>query len=80
MQIRKAAAKSGVITKTTRYCEQIGLVPGPAQTHNDYQDFDETYRTTLKFVQLARDSGFSLKNVRGFLDLARDQRPTSVEV
>lgn len=80
MQIREAAAISGVPPKTIRYYEQMGLVAAPARTQSGYRDYDESDLVILGFVKRARDLGFSLKDVGALLDLWRDQNRSSAEV
>jgi MerR family copper efflux transcriptional regulator len=80
MQIREAAARSGVAPKTIRYYEEVGLVAAPARTEGGYRDYDESELATLAFVKRARDLGFSLKDVSALLDLWRNQNRSSAEV
>ena len=80
MQIGSAAEATGIAAKTIRYYESIGLISSPERTPSGYRDYTEIEVETLKFVQRARNLGFSIREVGELLGLWRDRRRASAEV
>lgn len=80
MSIGDAASRSGVPRKTIRYYEEIGLIAPAERLENSYRAYDEKDVQILRFIQRARDLGFSLKEVADLLALYRDRRRASRDV
>ncbi len=69
MRIGELAAASGVSTKTLRFYEQAGLLPGPPRTAGGYRDFPEQTVKRLAFIRDAQGAGLSLAEIRSVLAL-----------
>jgi MerR family transcriptional regulator, copper efflux regulator len=41
MKIQEFSKRTGVPAKTIRYYEEIGLLPAPARTENNYRQYDQ---------------------------------------
>ena len=80
MNIGTIAQKSGVPAKTIRYYESIGLIPSANRRPNGYRDFDQDDLQTLRFIQHARNLGFSVKDVSDLLALWREKKRASGDV
>jgi Cu(I)-responsive transcriptional regulator len=80
MSIGEAASRSGVPPKTIRYYEEIGLIAPAERLENRYRAYDNNDVQTLRFIQRARNLGFSLKEVASLLSLYRDRRRASRDV
>ena len=80
MNIGMAAIKSGVVAKTIRYYESIGLIATADRRANNYRDYSERDVQTLRFIHRARNLGFSVKEVASLLALWRDQKRASHDV
>lgn len=78
MQIGQLAKRSGVPTKTIRYYEEIGLIPAPDRTANDYRDYPDEAVDRLTFVRDAQATGLTLTEIASILDL-RSQGETTCE-
>ncbi|SDZ88150.1 MerR family transcriptional regulator [Microbulbifer marinus] len=71
MNISQAAQRSGLTAKALRYYESIDLL-APGRADNGYRDYSERDLETLRFIQRARATGFSIDEVRDLLELHRD--------
>jgi MerR family transcriptional regulator, redox-sensitive transcriptional activator SoxR len=72
LTIGEVARKSGLATSAIRYYEQIGLLDEPAREHGHRRYGEETV-ATLRFVQAAKQAGFTLSEIDELLGgAARD--------
>jgi DNA-binding transcriptional MerR regulator len=74
LQIGKLAARAGVARSAIRYYERIGILTRGARTAAGYRVYPERAIVELRFVGRAQALGFSLDEIRGFLDLQRSGR------
>ncbi|ETX29900.1 Cu(I)-responsive transcriptional regulator [Roseivivax isoporae] len=79
MNIKEAAAASGLPSKTIRYYEEIGLV-APARAANGYRAFSTRDAHVLSFLGRARSLGFSIEECRTLLSLYDDRGRASADV
>jgi len=79
MNIGEVAAATGLPAKTIRYYESVGLIE-PARSGGNYRLYDARDVQTLRFVQQARNLGFSVKEVAALVALWRDKRRASGDV
>lgn len=79
MNVRDAAARSGLPSKTIRYYDDIGLVVADRQ-NNGYRDYDDRAVQKLAFLKRARQLGFSLDDCRQLLSLYEDTDRESADV
>jgi len=78
---RGALAKnSGVNSETIRYYEDIGLLPEPPRDQNNYRKYNESHLQRLFFVRRTKELGFTLKEIRGLLELVDGGEYTCAEV
>lgn len=70
--IGQVASRAGVLTKTIRYYESLGLVPPADRLANGYRDYPDTILERLAFIRAAQSSGFTLGEVREIIAF-RDQ-------
>jgi MerR family copper efflux transcriptional regulator len=80
MNIGAAAKVTGIPAKTIRYYESVGLLEKPARTEGNYRVYGDRDVATLRFVQRARQLGFSIKEVAGLVALWHDRQRASAEV
>lgn len=74
------AARTGCHPETVRYYEKTGLLPAPARTESGHRRYDPEHERRLVFIMRSRGLGFSLRQVRGLLDLIDRQVVTCGEV
>lgn len=79
MQINQLADLTGVSPKTIRYYEDIGLLPAPSRSENNYRQYEEQDVERLRLVAGARRLDLSLEEIREILDL-RDRREAPCRV
>lgn len=79
MNISKAALQSGLPPKTIRYYEDIGLIQ-PSRRDNGYRHYDEPQVHKLRFLQRARNLGFSVEECRRLLSLYDNRHRASADV
>lgn len=79
MNVRDAAARSGLPAKTIRYYDDIGLVV-PDRRDNGYRDYDGRAVQKLAFLKRARQLGFSIDDCRHLLSLYEDKGRASADV
>lgn len=80
MNISAAARASGLSSKTIRYYEEIALIPSAARADNGYRFYDDRAVEELRFVQHARQVGFSVEECRQLLQLYSDSSRHSAHV
>jgi Cu(I)-responsive transcriptional regulator len=80
MNIGEVAEATGLPAKTIRYYESVGLIDPPARSSGNYRVYDERQVQTLRFIQHARQLGFSVKEVSELVALWRDKRRASADV
>ncbi len=72
------AKDAGINIETLRYYERKKLLPEPERTDSGYRIYTKEDLSRLNFISLAKDHGFSLKEIKELLDL-RISRKTSCE-
>ncbi len=80
MNISEAADQSGLPAKTIRYYEEIGLVTPAARRANGYRDYAQQDVHTLRFLNRARNLGFSVEDCRALMTLYTDRTRKSADV
>lgn len=85
MRIGELAARAGTTTRTLRYYEARGLLPG-RRGENGYRTYDEGDLKLLRQIRTLQDFGFDLEETRPFLECLRaghaegDTCPASIDV
>jgi MerR family redox-sensitive transcriptional activator SoxR len=76
LTISEVARRAGVRASTLRYYEQIGILPAP-QRVSGWRRYDTTVLHRLAVIQRARDTGFTLKEIRQLFSGFRADTPAS---
>ena len=80
MNIGAVAQLSGVSAKTIRYYEEVGLIPAATRSQNGYRKYGDADVQALRFVDRARNLGFSVQDVSKLLNLWSNKRRQSANV
>jgi len=76
----EVAEKAGVNPETLRYYEREALIPKPPRSDGGFRLYDENYVDRLRFIQRAKDLGFTLAEIKDLLDLRIDDGATCRDV
>ena len=69
LTIGKVASGAGLSIDTVRYYEREGLLEKPARTASGYRHYSSDAVARLRFIQQAKELGFSLSEIRELLAL-----------
>ena len=76
----EVAERAGVSSETVRYYEKRGLIPPPPRSGGGYRLYDEGYVRQLRFIGRAQELGFTLKEIKGLLELRAGPEATCADV
>lgn len=72
--------RTGCHIETVRYYERIGLLPPPPRSEGGHRIYNRDHLKRLNFICRSRELGFTLKQVRGLLQLVDGGSYTCAEV
>ncbi len=67
--IGEMSRQTGVHIETIRYYERIGIIPKPDRTEGGNRQYNHDQLKRLSFVKRCRDLGFTLDEIRAFLEM-----------
>lgn len=70
LPIGTLAELTGVKVETIRYYEQVSLLPPPDRSEGNQRRYTRRHLERLAFIKHARDLGFTVESIRGFLRLS----------
>jgi Zn(II)-responsive transcriptional regulator len=76
----EVADKADVNPETLRYYERKELIPKPRRSDGGIRLYDDSYVERLRFIQRAKELGFTLAEIKGLLDLRVDDEATCRDV
>jgi Cu(I)-responsive transcriptional regulator len=80
MTISQVAERAGIGLETVRFYEKQGLIPEPPRTRSGYRQYPHDSVPRLRFIQRAKELGFSLREVQELIDLRLDPAAHSSDV
>lgn len=79
-RIGEVAKHAGVTVETIRFYENQALIPAPPRTRSGYRLYGEETIRRVKFIQRAKDLGFTLKDIGSLLTLRNDPCTSCADV
>jgi len=76
----EVAEKADVNPETLRYYERKELIPKPPRSDGGFRLYDDSYVDRLRFIQRAKELGFTLSEIKGLLDLRVGEEATCRDV
>jgi MerR family copper efflux transcriptional regulator len=73
MTIGQLAKRAGINIDTIRYYERNGLIPQPVRRASGYREYELSDVERLRFIQRAKDLGFTLAEIAELLSLSADR-------
>lgn len=80
LTIGKLSRATGITVEAIRFYEKQGLIAAPDRTPAGYRQYPEETVRRVRFIQQAKDAGFTLKEVGELLTLKRGSRDTCSQV
>lgn len=80
MTIGKLAKQAGVGVETVRFYERKGLVRKPPKRDAGYRTYSMEEVTRIRFIRRAQELGFTLREVKGLIELQSKKRMTGGQV
>lgn len=74
------AKQAGVNVETLRFYEREGLLPEPPRRVSGYREYPSDTVQRIRFIQRAKELGFTLREIKGLLELRVDPETTCAEV
>jgi MerR family mercuric resistance operon transcriptional regulator len=75
MTAGQVARFAGVGVETVRFYEKNGLLEQPTRRPSGYREYDEETVHRLRFIQRAKELGFTLSEIKELLSLRCSERP-----
>ena len=79
-QIGQVAKSAGVTVETIRFYERQALIPEPRRTESGYRLYTSETIRRVRFIQRAKELGFSLKDIHALLMLRNKRGAACAEV
>jgi MerR family mercuric resistance operon transcriptional regulator len=75
MTVGQVARQAGVGVETVRFYEKNGLLEQPSRRASGYREYDGDTVNRLRFIQRAKELGFTLGEIRELLSLRYAEQP-----
>lgn len=80
MTIGRLAKRAGVGVETIRFYERQGLIPAPPRSDSGYRRYPADTADRLRFIQRAKELGFSLREIQHLISLRLDEGASAADV
>ena len=74
------AKQAEVNVETLRFYEREGLLPEPPRRESGYREYPPDTVKRIRFIQRAKELGFTLREIKRLLELRVDRGTTCAEV
>ncbi len=79
-RIGQVAKQAGVSVEAIRFYESRALIPEPPRTASGYRQYPAETIQRVRFIQRAKELGFSLKDIHTLLTLRNDPNTTCADI
>ena len=79
-RIGEVAKQAGVTVEAIRFYESQALIPEPPRTASGYRQYPVETIQRVRFIQRAKELGFSLKDIHTLLTLRNDPNTTCSDI
>lgn len=79
-RIGQVAKHAGVTVETIRFYESQALIPEPPRSESGYRQYTSETIQRVRFIQRAKELGFSLKDIHALLTLRNKPNTTCAGV
>jgi MerR family mercuric resistance operon transcriptional regulator len=80
IRIGQVAKHAGVTVETIRFYESQALIPEPPRSESGYRQYTSETIQRVRFIQRAKELGFSLKDIHALLTLRNKPSTTCAGV
>ena len=80
MTIGKLAQAAGVGVETIRFYERKGIIKRPTRHEGGFRHYPAEEAARVKFVKRAQELGFTLREVKGLLEIQSKRKITGAQV
>lgn len=80
LTIGQVAKHAGVTVETLRFYEKQGLIPSPIRNASGYRVYEAAMVKRVRFIQRAKDLGFTLKEIGELLNLRQTRETSCLQV
>ena len=78
--IGKLADRLGINLETIRFYQREGLIKEPAKRTNGYRYYNEDHLAKITFILKAKELGFTLNEIKEFLQINSQRKVSCAEV
>ena len=79
-RIGQVAERAGVTVETIRFYESKALIPAAPRTESGYRQYSPETIRRVRFIQRAKELGFSLKDIHALIALRSEPNATCAAV
>ena len=79
-RIGQVAEHAGVTVEAIRFYESQALIPEPPRSESGYRQYNSETIRRVRFIQRAKELGFSLKDIHALLTLRNEPSATCGDV
>ena len=80
LSIGQIAKRTGVTVEAIRFYEKRALLPAPPRSASGYRQYPPVTAKRVRFIQRAKELGFSLKEIHALLSLRDTQDGSCADV
>lgn len=80
LNIGQVAKQTGISVEAIRFYEKQGLIEVPLRSASGYRQYQAATVKRIRFIQRAKEVGFTLKDVNELLSLRREPGATCTDI